>query len=323
MKQLIPIFFSVNDAYAPYLAVALSSIRANASAAYDYKVHILGDDISHENRRRLSAMETGNFAIEFIPLSEKLRTLIPSGRLERHSFGAFSSLTIYFRLFIPALFPQYDKGIYLDSDIVVPGDISELWEEPIGMNLIGACADYSIQHIAPFMKYIDRYVGVDHRSYVNSGVLLLNMKRLREADMAGRFLHWIREYSLETVAPDQDYLNALCWNSIHYLDPTWNSMPSGRFSGIVGPQIIHFNLDTKPWLNESVPFDEIFWRYALESGYYDDIRAARQSFLQDGSAVERYRRGIESLIRMASVLSRKGTSFRSLISKRKEFRLCS
>lgn len=323
-QQIIPIFFSVNDAYAPFLAVALNSIKANASKNYKYRIHVLNDDIRESNREKLSVFSDENFEILFISLSDKLRRLDPDGKLSAHSFGAFSSLTIYFRLFIPALFPQYDKGLYLDSDVVVPGDISQLWEEPLGNNLIGACADYSIQHITPFMRYIDEYVGVDHRNYVNSGILVLNMKKLREADLAGRFLHWLREYSLECVAPDQDYLNALCWDRIHYLDPTWDAMPTDRILDLENPRIIHFNLSTKPWLNDSgVPYEDVFWRYAATSGFYDEITRRREAFLSKPGAKKKYQAEVENLIRMAARLSRKSVSFRSLISGRKEVRLCS
>ena len=321
--QTIPIFFSVNDAYAPYLAVALNSIKENASPRYSYRIHILNDDISAENRRKLSVFDCENFQIRFVSLSGKLKALDAGGRLSSHSFDAFASLTIYFRLFIPVLFPQYDKGIYLDSDIVVPGDISRLWEEPLGNNLVGACADYSIQHITPFMQYIDKYVGVDHRNYVNSGVLLLNMRRLREVDMAGRFLDWMDKYSLPTVAPDQDYLNALCWDSIHYLDPCWDAMPSEKISFLENPQIIHFNLSAKPWLNEWVPYEDVFWKYARRSGYYAVIRRRQQAFLEDTAAVERYKGGIDGLIKMAAELTQAPVSFRSIISSRQELRLCS
>ena len=321
--QMIPIFFSVNDAYAPFLAVAINSIRDNASPAYTYRIHILSDDLSPENKARLEAFSREGFELAFYPLSDKLAALCGERRMGAHRFQAFASLTIYFRLFIPVLFPQYDKAIYLDSDIVVPGDIAKLWKEPLGDRLVGACADYSIQHIAPFMRYIDRYVGVDHRNYVNSGVLLLNMRRLREVDMAGRFLRWMHRYGFETVAPDQDYLNALCWNAIHYLDPVWDAMPSDRIRSLENPQIIHFNLDSKPWLNESVPYDDVFWHYAATSGYYEEIRARRQAFLQHPEAVQQYRQAIDSLVHMAADLVQAPVSFRSVISQGRELRLCS
>lgn len=323
MKQLIPIFFSVNDAYAPYLATAIYSIRENASKNYEYLIHVLTDDISEDNRRKLKSLEAEGFGIEFFPLSEKMRGLPSVGLLERHCFGAFASLTIYFRLFIPELFPQYKKAIYLDADLVVPGDISRLWEEPLGNKLIGAVADYGIQHIAPFMRYIDEYVGVDHRNYINSGVLLMNLDRLREVRLSGRFLSWMSKYRFKTVAPDQDYLNALCWNAIHYLDPNWDAMPGERFTYFDNPQIIHYNLAAKPWLNESVPYGDVFWHYAQSSGYYDEISSRHQSFISDSKAMANYKAGVDKLIRLAAKLTKERNSFRTIISKGKELRLCS
>ena len=323
MKPIIPVFFSVNDAYSPFLATALTSIRENASKHYTYRIHILTDDISESNRRRLSALAAPGFELEFVPLTERLRSIPAVEQLEKHCFGAFSSLTIYFRLFIAELFPQYDKAIYLDADLVVPGDLSQLYREPLGGRLVGAVADYSIQKIAPFMRYIDEYVGVDHRNYVNSGVLLLNCRRLREENLSGRFLDWVQKYGLETVAPDQDYLNALCWRGIHYLDPNWNAMPSECLPNMEDPQIVHFNLASKPWLNDEVPYGDLFWHYAALSGYGDEIRERQRAFLQDGEAVKKYKGAIKTLIRMAARLTRSEQSFRSLIDTRMELRLCS
>lgn len=323
MKPVIPIFFSVNDAYSPFLATAIHSLKENASRRYAYRIHILTDDISRENRRKLQTFAADDFEIDFYPLSERLLALPGVERLQKHCFGAFGSITIYFRLFIPELFPQYDKAIYLDADLVVPGDISQLYREQLGNKLVGAVADYSIQKITPFMQYIDDYVGVDHRNYVNSGVLLLNCKRLREENFAGRFLYWVEKYGLETVAPDQDYLNTLCWGGIHYLDPNWNTMPSECVPEMESPEIIHYNLSAKPWLNEYAPQEEYFWHYAAGSGYFDEILARKKAFLMNPEAVRTYRGAIKKLIRMAARLTRSELSFRSIISTRQELRLCS
>ncbi len=323
MKTIVPIFFSVNDSYSPFLATALASIKDNASKHYKYAIHVLNDDISETNRTKLLAFADEDFQISFCPLTEKLEAIPEVRKLREHCFGAFSSLTIYFRLFIPELFPQYDKAIYLDADLVVPGDISRLYHEPLGGKLLGAVADYSIQKIAPFMQYIDQYVGVDHRNYVNSGVLLLDCKRLREENLSGRFLDWVRKYGLETVAPDQDYLNALCWNGIHYLDPAWNAMPSDCLTNLDDPQIVHFNLASKPWLNETVPYDRLFWHYAARSGYLKTICNLQKQFLQDTAAVRSYKSGIRKLIKMAARLTRSEESFRTIVQDRKELRLCS
>ena len=100
-------------------------------------------------------------------------------------------------------------------------------------------------------------------------------------------------------------------------------MPSERISFLEDPQIIHFNLSAKPWLNESVPYDDVFWKYARRSGYYATIRRRQMAFLEDSEAVERYKKGIDGLIKMAVELTAAPVSFKSLISSRKELRLCS
>jgi lipopolysaccharide biosynthesis glycosyltransferase len=173
------------------------------------------------------------------------------------------------------------------------------------------------------MRYIDEYVGVDHRNYVNSGVLLMNMKRLREVDLSGCFIRWMDSYGLDCVAPDQDYLNALCRYGIHYLDPEWNAMPSECMGLMDDPQIVHFNLGSKPWLNESVPYDELFWKYAALSGYEKEIRSRRRAFLQDTNAMNNYKAAIKKLIHMAARLTEAPVSFRTLMTSHQTLRLCS
>ena len=110
MKPVVPIFFSVNDAYSPFLATAIASIQDNASDKYTYRIHILTDDISEENRSRLQQLAAPGFELEFFPLSSRIKALPGVSALEKHCFGAFASLTIYFRLFIPVLFPPVRQG---------------------------------------------------------------------------------------------------------------------------------------------------------------------------------------------------------------------
>lgn len=320
METTIPIFFSVNDASSPFVATAITSLKDNASKDLTYHIHILTDDISERNRRKISRLAGEGFRIEFYPLSERLSAL---EGMQKLGPDAIASLSGYFRFFIPELFPQWDKAICLDTDLVVCGDISRLYRERMGGKLLGAVVDGSIQRVGPFVRYIEEYVGVDPHNYVNAGVLLLNCKRLREVDLSGRFLEWMCRYGLDAVAPDQDYLNALCRYGIHYLDPDWNAMPSECMQDMDEPQIIHFNLSSRPWLNETVPYDELFWKYAALSGYGHEIRALRRAFLLDPEARGKYKEGITRLIRMAGRLTGSEVSFRSLIQTHQALRLCS
>ena len=83
--------------------------------------------------------------------------------------------------------------------------------------------------------------------YINSGVLLLNMKAFREEHFTEHFLNVMNKHYFACIAPDQDYLNMICRDRILYLDETWNAMPKDHQydaektdSSPIGPTIICF-----------------------------------------------------------------------------------
>ena len=267
-RPVIPIFFTIDDAYAPYMGVALNSIEKNASPSYDYDVVIMHEPLSEEHRRKIEALERPGFRLRFVPMAEQIE-----GITNRHSNKLrqdYFTLTIFFRLFIPEMFPEYDKGIYLDSDIVVPGDISKLYEQDLGDCLIGGCRDLSIVGVPELVEYVRRGVGVELESYINSGVLLMNLDELRRRGLSQRFLELLTTYHFENLAPDQDYLNVLCHERIKYLDKSWDAMPTFDQEPMDDPQLIHYNLFMKPWCYEGIPYSDYFWKYAADSGFADE-----------------------------------------------------
>ena len=70
-------------------------------------------------------------------------------------------------LFIPSIFPEYDKVIYLDSDIVVNCDIAELYNKDMGDNIIGAVKDMTINTNKDFIEYSKIAIGVEAEKYIN------------------------------------------------------------------------------------------------------------------------------------------------------------
>jgi lipopolysaccharide biosynthesis glycosyltransferase len=268
----IPIFFGIDDAYAPYIAVALNSAVKNSSKSRRYRAIVLYNELSRENQQRLAALSAEHFSIEFVNMESRL-DFITDRRSNRLRFDCFT-LSIYFRLFIPTMFPQYAKGIYIDSDVVLVGDIAELYDTDIGENYIGACTDYSIFGSAPLVKYVENVVGVPMKEYINSGVLLMNMEKLRRIGFAEHFSKLLVKYHFDTVAPDQDYINAICNGNIHYLSPVWDAMPCGE--DMSGAKLIHYNLYSKPWLADGVQCGEYFWQYAADCGYYREIMESRE-----------------------------------------------
>lgn len=280
-KNEIPIFFSIDDAYAPFLAVALNSAIKNSSAKREYRAVILYQNVSDENIAKISLLASGheNFKIEFVRMESGMEKI--TDRMSNRLRCDYFTLTIYFRLFIPAMFPQYSKGIYIDSDVVLDTDIAELYDTDIGDNLIGACTDLSVADVPELVKYMENAVGVKKEEYINSGVLLMNLEELRKVRLDEHFLSLLTEYHFDCIAPDQDYLNALCNRRIYYLDERWDAMPNEKKPPLENAALIHYNLFSKPWCYDGIQYGELFWRYAEDSGYIDSIREYKASYSEE------------------------------------------
>ena len=81
------------------------------------------------------------------------------------------------------------------------------------------------------------------------------------------------------VAQDQDYLNVLCKNSVHYLPAAWNvSASPDNFTAGKVPYIIHHKMNWKPWHYENVPYEERFWYYADQTAFAEEIRTCRCTY---------------------------------------------
>ena len=275
-KKVIPIFFTVDDGYIPFLSVTLESLIANASPDYNYAIKILYTDIEERNKRKIEKCESDNIKIEFVNLNYYIEEV-----KDRLYTRDYYTCTTYFRLFLPNLYPQYNKAIYLDSDMVVLGDISELYNIELEDNLVGAAPDMSVANNKEFQDYVERVVGMaTYKNYFNAGMLLMNLDEMRKYDLQSKFL-----YLLETikfaVAQDQDYLNRLCKGRVKLLKEEWDTMPIPTDTVIEeNIKIIHYNHMFKPWHFNDVLYQEYFWKYARNTEFYNDILNLKENYTE-------------------------------------------
>lgn len=268
----IPIFFSTDDYYIPFLDVAIRSLIANASREVSYRLIVLNTGLDAENVRLVKQNEEEGFTIDFVDISEQVEQIKSRFKNVYH----FSVVT-YYRLFIASLFPQYDKVIYLDCDLVVLGDISKMYAIDMGENIIAAGPEQFVRSTPEFRRYAEVSVGVDPDGYVNAGVLLMNLKEFRRSRIEEQFVRLITEYDFDLLDPDQAYLNYLCCGKIYPLPNGWNKEPMPvPCEGEKG--IVHYALYKKPWQYDDVIDGEYFWQYAEQSPFYGEIRRRRESF---------------------------------------------
>ena len=273
-NNVIPIFMAVDNNYIPFLGVALKSIIDNVSKQNRYEIKVLYTSVTEENKKKIEEYQTENVGIEFVNLSYKLQEI-----QEKLYTRNYFSNTTYFRLFIPELYPDYDKAVYIDSDTITLVDIAKLYNTEMGDNLIAGIPDGAVQAIPIFQDYVEKVVGVsNYNNYFNAGIIVMNLKALREYKFQEKFLYMLEKIKFE-VAQDQDYLNRLCKGRVKLLGFEWNRMPAmGEQEGELN--IIHYNLGCKPWYFDNVLYQEHFWKYAEKTRFYEQIRGMKKNYTE-------------------------------------------
>ena len=279
IKSEIPIFFSADDNYIPCLSVAIHSLIANSSLENNYRIIVLHAGMSLKGKAELKRTETDNVKISFQNISHIISKI---GKELSLRLRDYYSETIYYRMFIPFMFPEYDKGIYLDADIALQDDIAKLYNMDMGDNLLCAVRDQVVNGHPDFREYSKVFLGIEPKHYFNSGMLVMNLREMRKAKIEEKFLYRLVNYNLDTIAPDQDYLNILCKDRVLYLPETWNKMPDfGERCDINEIHLIHYNMFRKPWHYDDVPYQETFWEYAKETKYYDELVEQLESYSEE------------------------------------------
>lgn len=273
-KKVIPVFYATDENYLPYLTVSLSSLKENANKSYLYKIYILHAGMEEKKSEEVLKYQTDTFRIYFVNVAERLEKIKTSLQLRDYYTGA-----TYYRVFIAGMFPQFEKAIYLDSDTVVLGDISELFAVDLKNNLVGAVADGAVASVPQFKLYTKAVLGICANKYFNAGILLMNLAQFRKEGFYKKFCMLLKEYKFR-VAQDQDYLNVLCYGKVTFLNENWNKMPIGGRSEEL-PKIVHYNLTLKPWHYTDILYQEYFWAYAQKCAYYDEILSELENYSEE------------------------------------------
>ena len=308
-NKVIPIFFAVDDNYIKFLKITLVSLMANASKSRRYDIYILHDGLSNESKNENKKLKNRHFNIKLRDVGGQIRSLS-----NKFKVRDYYTLTTYYRLVIPDTFFWLDKALYLDSDIIVNGDISKLYDIDIGSNLVGAVKDQSVQIVPEFITYVEKALDINHEKYFNAGVLSMNLKKMRNEHFT-RQVVLLTKQAVYKVAQDQDVLNVVCKDKVHYFDETWNTMPIGEKKEET-PSIIHFNLIHKPWKRKDILYEEYYFDYAERAGLKTPIFGMRASMTQ--RALDAELAGMENLKKLCLIESKKRKIYRNAENEAEE-----
>lgn len=219
-KDAVNICIASDNNYAPLIATTIASVCTNTDRFV--KFWCLESHISNFHKKIIDGMhrQFDNFDIEYITIDNKLLQSFS----EKISTSGHISADTYSRLFIPDLFPNLEKMIYLDIDIVVTGDVGELYDINLGRYAIGAvAADYGVDKSQWFANM---KMDVAHH-YFNAGILLMNPKELHNDDFLNKISDIANQYGAFIKLGDQDLLNK--YFNAQYLELPWRFNLTTRF----------------------------------------------------------------------------------------------
>lgn len=288
----LPIVLVSSEIYIPHVASLIQSIKENSSARRNYDIIIFHSGIKKELQKRIKNIIIGthHLSIRFFDTRPKF------GKLDFKISNANSSIEAYYRILTPWILECFDKAIVLDSDIIVNYDLYNLFQIDISDFSLGAvkdivymgflngfvpeCADYTKNKLKLKCPY----------NYVNTGVLLMNLKRIRSSYSLKELIEFFSENQFKVQ--EQDGINSFFENDIKFIDLKWNfyveenediiraiDWAPRRYSELYRkidissdvdfPYIIHFANQPKPWDNPFVKYAYLYWQYSKKTGFYE------------------------------------------------------
>jgi lipopolysaccharide biosynthesis glycosyltransferase len=286
----IPVVFYFDNNYVMPAGVAFYSLLYNANKKYFYKFYVLHSNITNENQARLQNTISvfGNVSLDFVDMNNRLDTLWDKLGTKGH----FSKETFY-KMLTASLFPQYDKVITSDVDVVFLGDISGSYFS------IDEKEPYYVAGIKPvgkIMYYFDMYkqwfsgeeIG---RMTFCGGYLVMNLQEIRKDDLEAKFIDCFEKNVQRLNQADQDILNLCCYPKVKYLP--CSSLVCSYFYDLYkddqdfkndaqysetelrhaydNPIQLHYATSTKPWNDVFCTKSEEWFKYLVKTPFLKDF----------------------------------------------------
>ncbi len=271
----IPVFLASDENYAPFLCTTMYSILENTKSNIDF--YILDGGIKDESKKLIekSLREFNNYSIKYFNM--EIFNLERFPNIRHYSLNAFS------RYFIPRLVPNIEKVIYIDVDVIVNGDIAELYNIDIENKALAAVpenfcktnGEYVKEHIKPDFANIE--------NYFNTGVMLLNNKQFVEKDYSTKLIDMTIKYFDKLSCPDQDIFNIIFEHNHKLIDYKFNYMPGfyESYKKVINKNdveyldnnaiVYHYTVG-KPWKNDKVRKSDLFWKIAVKTCFSNKIK---------------------------------------------------
>ncbi|RKP53194.1 glycosyltransferase family 8 protein [Cohnella endophytica] len=249
--QEIIVVSIADDNYAQHLGVTFASVLMNVSPGANVRLFVISTGLTEENQAKL------------IGTVEKFGAHIQFAAIDSSPYQGFDSMgnnsrETYLRLAIADVIPtSMSKCICLDSDVVVTGNIAELWETDLQGRAIAAVPD-------TWAASQCQTLGIPEGVYFNAGIMIADLNKWRAESINLRAMEYIGLNTQLLKYHEQDALNALLYEDWVPLPSTWNAHSTiiKNWKSSQLPAAIHFTGLSKPWHFDNIhPYKQEYYRY--------------------------------------------------------------
>ncbi len=334
-RDQVTIASNFNNNYVHTFSVSLISFLKSINSESKYEFIILSEDISEVNKKILNAIVD---AYSNVHLSFYNPFFLLSG-VKLFVNNSVYSKDLYVRVIIPYILSNYDKVLMVDADTIIKKDLAVLYNTNVDNYMMAAVRDVVyggyINGVVPgTLEYTKSVLRLDNPyDYCNTGVILLNLVRIRNNYSCEDVLHEIDVQRYRVY--EQDMLNSLFHNQVLFLDPRWNlfTYTSDIIKKCVemaplndylayqeareNPFIIHYAAHPKPWWTNNADFGVVFWKFARLSPFYEELVAQLSWNVANGLYEFKRHGGFRESLprRIADVFLPKGTARREFVKK--------
>lgn len=283
-KDAITVITAADNNYAEYAGVTINSIISNKDQEDNYDILVFTNDITDENIEKILSLKTNNVSIRFIYVNKIMDNI-------KINISNNYNIVTYYRLLLQRIMSNYDKLIYMDSDIIINSNLRQLWDIDINGYLLGGTYDSLIAAWQSYDSGMQAYFEAIETNivgqYMQAGIMIMNIRELNETFEPDYLLEnaSIKRY----IFADQDLLNIACKGKIKYIDQAWDVLnlsnearqlcydylPSKNKEEFMyaedNPKAVHFVEQSFPIKSDGRKYGNLYWKYVYYTPFYSSL----------------------------------------------------
>lgn len=256
------IVYAINNNYSQHIAASIASVISN-NTGNKINFHIINTGISNKNKNKLKKLESKDVKLNFYEVSNE----------ELNSYSVnIQHITkeTYLRFLIQDILQNINKVLYLDADTIVNKRLDDIWSTDLTNYSIAGTNDNWIESVG-YKKEIEFK---KEELYINAGVLLLNLHRMRQENASMLFKKTYEKYKNIIRYQDQDIINIAYKGKIKELPIEFNytfyDVISNNLNSFDKAVIFHFTGDKKPWnffYKTGNPAEYLYYKYLFKTAW--------------------------------------------------------